>query len=461
MLNTKHRLLFHSFYDHVGIAAYLEKMAAKGWMLEKIGMFLKFRRTEPKKVHFAVTYFPDASQYDPHPSEKQLELEEFCAMAGWKKVASSAQMQIFCNEEENPVPLETDALTQIDNIHAAVKKDFLKSYLLFIALALWNLWLRFDDITSFPTIYLTDNSTIVSCLNWILLIILSLSEIICYFLWHKKALLQAQESGILLPTHSRVWLQRIIVFMAVSIVAVTLIGADRITRLLTIILVIYMLLVMAAVRGLQSLLKKWDFSAKANKWTTLIVTFIVAFAGMMALAFGIMANLDFPEEVPENTTTIQVDGQEYTLYHDEIPLTLHDLMDLEDDIYLSSQLYVSQSVLLKITTGQHREVPRDRDTPCIDYRIIETPGGLLYGYMEDHLVDVWTTEGYATVEEIDPAPWGANAAYRRYTNGSRSNIYIICWDHCILEFAPFFGDDTLPQDLTDEQMAIIAEKLSK
>lgn len=461
MLNTKHRLLFHSFYDHVGIAAYLEKMAAKGWMLEKVGMLLKFRRCAPKDVHFAVTYFPGASQYDPRPSEKQLELEEFCAMAGWQKVASSAQMQIFCNEAADPVPLETDPMAQIENIHTAMKKDFLKGQLIFIALAVWNLFLRFDQISRFPTVYLADNGTLFNCVTWLLVILICLSDIISYYHWRKKALILAEEQNQLLPTHSRVWLQRIIVFMAVSIVAVRLIGVDRTTRLVTIIFVIYMLLVMAAVKGLQSLLKKWNFSAKANKWTTLIVTFIVAFAGIMALAFGVVANLDFPEEVSENTTTIQVDGQEYTLYHDELPLTLHDLMDLEDDIYLSSQLYVSQSVLLKITDGQHREVPRDRDTPCIDYRIIETPGGLLYGYMEDYLIDYWTSEGYATMEEIDPTPWGANAAYRRYTNGSRSNIYIVCWNHCILEFAPFFGDDTLPQDLTDEQMAIITEKLSK
>lgn len=461
MLNTKYRLLFHSFYDHMGIARYLEKMASKGWMLEKIGMLLKFRRSAPKSVHFAVSYFPDASQYDPHPSEKQLEMEEFCAAAGWKKVASSAQMQIFCNESADPVPLETDPMIQIDNIHAAMMKEYLKGQWIFIALAVWNLFLRFDQFSRFPTVYLTDNSALFNCLNWFLVIMICLCEILSYFHWHKKALIVAQEQNRLLPTKSRVWLQQGSLLLAISILVGVLYSAPPAARIVSVVVILYMLLVMAFARGIQALLKKWDFSAKANKWTTLIVTFIAAFVGLFIITFGIIQNLDTEEPAPENATTIEINGQECTLYHDILPLTLQDLIVVEDDTYLSAQLYTAESVLLRVIEGYHREVPRGKDAPWINYRVFETPGGVLYKYMENHLYNYWTTEGYSTLEEIDPAPWQAATAYRRHLNSEPTNLYVICWDNRIVEFSPFFGDDSLPQDLTGEQIAIITEKLSK
>lgn len=70
MKMTKRILATFAFYDRTGIQAFLEKQAEKGWMFEKFGILgWKFRRIQPKKLHFAVTYFPKASQFDPEPPE--------------------------------------------------------------------------------------------------------------------------------------------------------------------------------------------------------------------------------------------------------------------------------------------------------------------------------------------------------------------------------------------------------
>ena len=73
MKDTKRRLEPVSMYDHTGIEKRLKRMAEKGWMLEKIGRGIwKFKSIEPSSLHFAVTYFPKASEYDPEPSEEQV-----------------------------------------------------------------------------------------------------------------------------------------------------------------------------------------------------------------------------------------------------------------------------------------------------------------------------------------------------------------------------------------------------
>ena len=137
MKDTKRQFKMFSFFDFDGITAHMEKMAADGWMLEQsTNRYWIYRRTEPKKLKFAVTYFPQASEFDPHTTEELQAFNEFCQSAGWKPAASMAQMQIFYNENENPIPIETDPMVQVDTIHKAMKKNFIPSSLLMIAVSL-------------------------------------------------------------------------------------------------------------------------------------------------------------------------------------------------------------------------------------------------------------------------------------------------------------------------------------
>ena len=126
MKDTKRRLMTFTFYDRSGIEKDLEKQAAKGWLLEKCAASgWVYRRIEPAKIHFSVVYFPAASMFDPYPSEKQVRFQEFCEHTGWELIASNAQMQIFCNRRDNPIPIETEPEIEVRNIHWSVKKTLL------------------------------------------------------------------------------------------------------------------------------------------------------------------------------------------------------------------------------------------------------------------------------------------------------------------------------------------------
>ena len=106
MKETKRVFMMYPFYDRTGLEAYLQKQADQGWILEEIGALgWRFRRTSKKTIHYAVTYFPKASSFDPGPSEQLKEFHEFCAHTGWQLAASNAQMQIFYNEKEYPIPI--------------------------------------------------------------------------------------------------------------------------------------------------------------------------------------------------------------------------------------------------------------------------------------------------------------------------------------------------------------------
>ena len=116
MRETKRRIPQFAFYDKTGIQTYLEKQAEQGWMLQKISFGWVFRRIEPGKLHFFVTYFPGKSVFEPDGSEKQKRFREFCEHTGWKLAATNEQMQIFYNEAKDPVPIETDAVMEVTKI---------------------------------------------------------------------------------------------------------------------------------------------------------------------------------------------------------------------------------------------------------------------------------------------------------------------------------------------------------
>ena len=146
-------------YDKTGIEKHLEQMASEGWLLEKMSAFRwNYRRIEPKKIHFSVSYYATITDFEPEPTEEQQAFNEFCEHSGWKLAASTMQMQVFYNENENPVPIETDPALEVENIHRSVKKTVLVSYFLMMFFGLL-LGASFVDTLISDPVYLLASST--------------------------------------------------------------------------------------------------------------------------------------------------------------------------------------------------------------------------------------------------------------------------------------------------------------
>ena len=153
MSTVKRTLVNVSFYDPEAIQRKLEQMAARGWMIQKAGnLFWTYTKIPPQKLRFAVTYFPGASEFDPKPSEKQLEKEELCAQDGWRLVLRWDAMQIFCTDREDAVPIDTDPVAQVETIHRTISKRVLPSQMLSLALYLFVLIFELRQLwTTSPT----------------------------------------------------------------------------------------------------------------------------------------------------------------------------------------------------------------------------------------------------------------------------------------------------------------------
>jgi len=114
-----------SYYDRTGMQEFLEKKASEGWRLVRkvFAGEWEFEPMEPKKLHYAVAYLPQFSNEDEFlASENKKEYLEMCSATGWQYVCVHKNMVFFLNEEENPLPLETDPEEELDVIHKAVVK---------------------------------------------------------------------------------------------------------------------------------------------------------------------------------------------------------------------------------------------------------------------------------------------------------------------------------------------------
>ena len=215
----KRRIEPYSFYDHTGIAAHLEDMAARGWMLKSVGAFTwNYEKCEPVKARFAVTYYPRLSEFDPADNPDLASFAEFCARTGWKFVCSKAQMQFYVNFEDEPRPIDTDPELELANIHASAKKSFIFPYALLLALGLLMGALWLSTLISDPVSLLASGSQLLTGFCWLMLGVLCAAELAVYYRWRRRAL-EAAARGEFLPTRGTTGLQRFVIWAVALMLA--------------------------------------------------------------------------------------------------------------------------------------------------------------------------------------------------------------------------------------------------
>lgn len=138
MKHTKREWMpLYSFLDRKRVTDHLADMAARGWMLDRLGTWSwHYRRTEPKQLRFAVTFFAGAGRFSPAPAAGLDTFQDYCAQAGWHRAASSDQVQVFYSEDPAAVPIDTDPAAELENIRRSIGKPMIRNYLALLLLCL-------------------------------------------------------------------------------------------------------------------------------------------------------------------------------------------------------------------------------------------------------------------------------------------------------------------------------------
>lgn len=433
MRETKRQMSLYSFYDHTGIEKHLARMAERGWLLCGLGQFLwHYRRIEPKKITFSVCYFPQATIYDPRPSEGQEEFYDLCAHAGWTLAGESGQLQVFYHEGEDPTPIDTDPALEVEAIHQSAKKTVLSANFLLLGVAVLNLGLFLWRFWDNPVLTLASGGTLLALVAYTLILVNCTVELCSYFRWRRRAR-RAAERGEFLPTRSRVWLQRLLLAILLPAGAWCFAGMlrDGLGGLAAVSM-LGVIGIIAAVLGVRKLLKGAGVSAKANLRGTLAVCVVLSILFAAAIPWLVVRGLNSRPDP----------GAE------ELPLSVADLVEMDPDHYSRWQFRTSSPLLALLQVSDYPRIYGEM-THSLRYDVTVVKAPALYGLCRDHYLG-----GDSRYAPTDPAPWGAQEAYRYVLDGQTLEYYVLCYPHRVVEI-------TLDWTPTAEQMAVVGEKLGR
>lgn len=462
MRQLTYRIETLSFYAYTDIEEYLEKMVQKGWMLESIhSYFWKYRRIEPKKLHFSVNYFPAASEFDPYPPESQKTFHEFCEEAGWKLVATKAQMQIFCNEAEDPVPIETDAQLQLGVIQKAMKKNYISSTTALLFIGLLEVLFFLLMYSSNPLDFFTSSSALYSVFCWLIVMLICSMELITYFNWLDRAEKAARLDGSFIESHGHTYFQLFLSALVLVLFAIWAGSLESLQTKLTLILYFGEIVLLCFIVGmLKKFLKHRQIPAKKARVIVWISCFALAFALPIGLNFfrdRLSGSLISEKE--RSLESYEHNGITKYIYQDELPLYIKDFTETDYSEY-SRELHTQTSWIMTQYRATERPMPGSADVPDLSYTLVTGKIPALTDYCFKKLVAEPERKNYRLPEEDrnhyveeDAAAWNAEQAYRLYLGKEPSNIYLIRWNETFMRF-------DFPQELTLEQKQIISRKVS-
>ena len=427
-------------------------MAAGGWLIEKISAyFWTYRKIEPTNLHITVTYFPSASEFDPEPSDKQQMMEEFAARDGWKLLTRWGQIQVFCNETEDPTPIETDPVAQVNNIYRAMKKNLIPSHLMGLSLVIYYLIFNGYRYSTDLVEFLSTPYLLASIPVFLLLLFAELNELFTCFRWYRKAK-PAAENGIFIPVKTN------------RVISITLLLSCLIILLLPSSLQTFSLVWAAVIIGIiviGRLAKSWLKSAGAPKGANYTITiFLVVILTFVFL--GVMTVYIVRNGLDDGRTPVDSyvqHGWTFEIYDEPMPLYVEDLMEIGDSTWSRERNKHNETFLLSRSEYRQNHVQGGpAGLKDLQYTIVDIKQPFLYDTIKQSMLDKRQDEigeDYIFInhyEPIDAAAWNAKAAYQLHWSDSILDTYLICLDDRIVEIKFYWTP-------TPEQIAVAVEKL--
>nr|WP_325186452.1 DUF2812 domain-containing protein [uncultured Oscillibacter sp.] len=453
MRDVKYRAENLTLYEYRRVEEHLSAMAAKGWRLESVGARLwKYRRAEPARVRYAVTYIPDASQFNPGPTEGQQTLAELCAAAGWEKVTDWFQMQIYCSEAADPIPLETEESVRLEAVHRSMKRNFLPSNILLLLLSLVMLGLFVRTLIVDPLRVLESNGSLFTGPLWLLVSVLLLVALTHYGLWYRRSKRSTAQGGPCADPGDVRWINWVgfaflipwTALYLLSYLAQGLPGPVIYFLLHTLIICLIILLL----RKITALLRRMKASFGLNLLLTLLADVVLAAVLMGALTFASIRGGWFSTRNGETYTYAQ---EPWDVSPVDLPLTVSDLTG-KGYSHVRRYEYHQGSVL--VSRRSCRETVREGEERLwLSYEITK-PRARLYPLVLEEALAPSEDEAFGEIvwEAVPAAPWGAEAAYRRSLGGEAVDDWLLVFPDRLVSVSPDW-------DLTAEQMALAGERL--
>lgn len=424
-MDVKYLLIDNPYYEYHLLQQKLSKLAADGWELEKAGNFFwKFRRSYPQQVRYEIIFSPAASAFNSHPTQAEEELADLCALAGWERVASVAQLQIYRNPDPNATPLETDEVEKLNTIRRTMKKHFIPQQLLMIVLFVIQLLMHGSTALEHPTRTLS-SMLMVTTLAMLLLVIATYGILLVNnLLWLRKASHCVENGGTIPPSIFYRWFRWVIWGMVIGYLILLF---SVVEPYFTIWVLSLSIALIGTTVGTITLCKRFNAPRWANLAIPVVAGTLVVMAGTFLLA-SIMDEVPLYSEQPraELLTLEQLTGEPDT-----------SLLVLESG---SSPL---TSYTRYFSTGEQEQ---------ISCTLVDIYAPFVYDTILNEQEQRYIRSHYYVGNAVisDELRELIGADYLRRSTGPDADRFFICWeDRIVLLHATW--------TLTDEQAAVLAD----
>ena len=380
MKDKKRKLVLLNYHNYKELGSRLEKSASEGLILERINNTLwTFRKSEPQKLKYAVTFFNEGSVFSPSPTDNQLNYLELAKSCGWDFVCEYDKVQVFSSTEDNPIPFETDPHEALDNIHSCSKK-FISCNILVLAVFLLNLGIKIYSMFVNPILFFDDSQDILSTIIISLVSLIFLFDIVDYFNWHYKSrkLVALGEDIPNTYTKKKYFIRIALTWCVFAIVFTVFYDLFNSYGTASIIFpIIYFFLITIIPVFILRLLKRLNISATTSKLIMSISSFLVVIISMYILISSI-SNSNTNHMTEKRYKEIEItssNGESNTerIYIDDIPLKYQDLypIDTSDTIH-SCKADIDSSYLLTSKEYTH-EIYNLEDNTTLRYEVYNSP----------------------------------------------------------------------------------------
>lgn len=460
MKSSTKRIINFRFYRCEDMENKLEKLAAKGLFLEKIGSFLwTFRKGEPRKLKYTVTYFSEGSVFNPGITDNQQTYFDYAKAAGWNFVTQLNQMQIFCSEAENPISFETDEKEKFNNIKRCMNKSFLPSMIAVILIVLLNIALQFNSFKLNPIDFLSDSGRLFPVSMLLAVVVYEVYSLIDYFAWCKRSERAIANGGGVADSNNTVHKIVDIIFMIFIFGSsgYFLFYAAYEISLFGLLLSIAQFPILTFVFWSSiKYLKRKNASAVINKAvsvTVLIIVSIAYFAFIMMLIMKIGLGTDNGSDYRTVLWPVNAaHNREYKLYSDNIPLTCEDLYGIIDYDYYSYEGDIDSTFFLSKSAYKQDSPPAKNSPPEIKYEILEPKFDFVYKLAKEHLLKIPEWRDNDSFKSIDNKIFETEEAYQCYYDDIPTGEYILFFDNKIIIL-------NMEEPVAAKQAEIIKERL--
>lgn len=423
----KRKIEYFMFHEASTIEKYLEKMAAKGWLLiHASNYFWTYEKIEPTKLTFTVTYFSEASDFNPYPTENQLLFYEYCEAAGWQLASEWKQMQIFYTDQTNPIPIETDEALKLQTIHKSMRTQILGLNLC-VLLVIIQLTSIIKGIINSPFSTLTSYISLVMIPIYTLFLLQLLNTLSSYAIWYFKSKRNINEGGSCYEISQWSHQMNVSIILVMSI----LLGLELIflsmgsNSWIAIDSLLLFAVMMTILYGLKFIMKKMQASKITNIIVSMFFGFILCFVTISFLT-DYLVDLHWQDKELSDS---------YRKPHDDFPLIVEHMQYIEHPDYSYDKEEEESFLVYHLEVNQEINGINIDDIPELDYELVDVKFAPLYDLCLKELMHLreWEDDEPAftreTWKQSNDKAWHADAVYELYEGSKPSVIpeYVVCW----------------------------------